>query len=226
LTIHHPISRIFQSFNFSISQSINQKNDFMKTSFAIRFVTIAAVSFFSTAAFSQSSAHSGQAAHAPSAPMVSPYAGEQRRDIKSLSASDVTALQTGAGMAYAKAAELNGYPGPAHVLELATALQLDSAQRTATERLLVEHKERARATGIQLLAAERELDMAFSLRKADPKSIDALTRKIGVLQASLRAEHLQTHLAQTSLLHPQQVASYQTLRGYGSPDAVGITDTH
>ena len=40
-------------------------------------------------------------------------------DIKSLSQDDQSALLAGRGMGLARPAELNGYPGPAHVLELA-----------------------------------------------------------------------------------------------------------
>jgi hypothetical protein len=55
---------------------------------------------------------------------TSPYAGEQARDIKALSDQDIKELQSGHGKGLAKAAELNGYPGPAHVLELADELKL------------------------------------------------------------------------------------------------------
>jgi hypothetical protein len=45
-----------------------------------------------------------------------PYAGMQTRPIKALSEQQVADLQAGRGMGLALAAELNGYPGPAHVL--------------------------------------------------------------------------------------------------------------
>lgn len=41
-----------------------------------------------------------------------------------------------------------------------------------------------------------------------------LTARSADLQARLRAAHLRTHLQQTALLTPQQVAQYQALRGY------------
>ena len=59
---------------------------------------------------------------------ASPYAGEQSRSIKSLSQQDVADYMAGKGMGCAKAAELNGYPGPAHVLELADQLALTPSQ--------------------------------------------------------------------------------------------------
>ena len=62
-----------------------------------------------------------------------PYAGQQARTIKALSDDDIAALRKGEGMGMAKAAELNGYPGPVHVLTLATQLGLtESQQRDVT----------------------------------------------------------------------------------------------
>ena len=52
---------------------------------------------------------------------VSPYAGQEVRRIKSLSAERVADLLAGRGAGYAKAAELNGVPGPVHVLEVERA---------------------------------------------------------------------------------------------------------
>ena len=53
-----------------------------------------------------------------------PYAGQQTRSIKALSDEDIASLQKGERMGLAKAAELNGYPGPVHVLALAGKLGL------------------------------------------------------------------------------------------------------
>jgi Spy/CpxP family protein refolding chaperone len=145
---------------------------------------------------------------------TSPYAGEQSREIKALSASEVKALHQGAGMGYAKAAELNGYPGPMHVLELARPLQLSDEQRQASEQLMAQHKATARTLGGQLVDAERALDTAFASKQVDAQRLAELTQRIGQLQATLRAEHLQTHLLQTALLDAQQIARYQSLRGY------------
>ena len=179
----------------------------MKPLTTLKFIAACANICWATAAFAQ---HGGyQATPAPSG-----YAGEQLRSIKSLSASDVTSLQVGAGMGLAKAAELNGYPGPMHVLELKTQLKLTDQQRAAAEALMAAHKTQARALGAQLIEAERALDAAFALKTADPTSVTELTMRIGELQAKLRGEHLQTHLTQTAMLTPEQIANYQILRGY------------
>jgi hypothetical protein len=55
---------------------------------------------------------------------ANPYAGQLTRSIKALSPEDIDELRKGAGMGLAKAAELNGYPGPLHVLALTTELRL------------------------------------------------------------------------------------------------------
>ena len=110
-----------------------------------------------------------------------------------------------------------------HVLELAAPLKLTNDQRSATEKLMADHKAMARDLGVQVIASERALDSAFALKQVDTQRIIELTQRIGALQANLRAEHLQTHLRQTALLSAQQVASYQTLRGY---DGSGVGKSH
>jgi LTXXQ motif family protein len=187
-----------------------KKRKFMKTQITIKSIAACALFTCSTASFAQHSGHQGHT----SAPAPSAYAGEQTRSIKALSQSDISSLQAGAGMAYAKAAELNGYPGPAHVLELKSQLQLSDQQRTATEALMASHQAQARVLGSQLVEAERALDLAFASKSANAASVATLTQRIGAVQAELRAEHLQTHLKQTAMLTPAQIASYSTLRGY------------
>ncbi len=145
----------------------------------------------------------------------SPYAGQEQRTIKALSEQQVSSLLAGHGAGFAKAAELNGYPGPMHVLELADPLGLTPEQRQASERLMTEHKERARALGAKLVNAERELDSLFAQRAATADAVDAATRRVALLQAELRADHLKTHVAQTALLSADQVRRYVALRGYG-----------
>ena len=144
----------------------------------------------------------------------SPYAGQQDRSIKSLSDKEMADLLAGQGMGLAKAAELNGYPGPAHVLEHAQALGLSNAQRSASEALMLKHKAAAREIGKELVAAERGLDAAFADKTIDAARLAGLTREIGLKQAKLREEHLLTHLEQTALLTPEQVSRYAQLRGY------------
>lgn len=151
---------------------------------------------------------------APSATAQQPYAGEQARAIKSLSAQEQQDWLDGKGLGLAKAAELNGYPGPMHVLEHAAALSLSAQQQEASHKLMAAHKAEVRALGHLLVAAEQALDEAFRRGAARDEDVDRLTQEIGVLQARIRAGHLRTHIAQTALLRPEQIARYQQLRGY------------
>lgn len=145
---------------------------------------------------------------------VSPYAGQERHDIKSLSPQEVTALLTGQGAGFAKAAELNGYPGPAHVIELADQLTLTPEQLQQSRQLMDEHKERARRLGAEVVAAERALDRLFVEQRADAGAVASAAERVGLMQARLRAEHLNTHLLQTAVLSADQVRRYSELRGY------------
>ncbi len=147
----------------------------------------------------------------------SPYAGQQAREIKALSPAEVQDLLAGKGMGFAKAAELNGYPGPAHVLELARELQLSPEQEAKTRTLHARMADEAKASGAALVNAERELDALFRDRSVtQPRLADAL-QKVAALQARVRQAHLQAHLEQVQLLSAQQVARYNTLRGYDAP---------
>lgn len=166
------------------------------------------------------------AAHTALAQTATSYAGEQSREIKALSERDVQGLLHGQGAGLAKAAELNGYPGPAHTLELQEPLGLTPEQAAATASLMQEHKRRARELGAALVEAERRLDALFAERRADVAAVDQATREVALLQARLRAEHLTTHLTQTALLSAEQVRRYAELRGYASASPAAPTHRH
>ena len=131
---------------------------------------------------------------------ASPYAGQQNRAIKALSAEDIRDLAEGRGMGLAKAAELNGYPGPLHVLELANELRLTAAQRSTTEALYQRMQSDAKRLGEAILQAEQNLDRQFSERRIDPASLQAATASVAALTGELRAVHLAAHLEQNALL--------------------------
>jgi Spy/CpxP family protein refolding chaperone len=145
---------------------------------------------------------------------LSPYAAHTGREIKALSSSEITSLKNGSGMGYAMAAELNQYPGPMHVLELAKGIDLSAEQVRATEQLMLNHKAEARALGAELIEAERQLNELFVSKQATDASVRLQTEKIALIQAKLRASHLVTHVKQTALLSKEQIARYQLLRGY------------
>src|SRR5687767_1124948 len=92
---------------------------------------------------------------------ASVHAHHQPDEPKGLSAKEIEEYRAGAGMGYAKAAELNHFPGPMHVLELAGRLALTPEQRAETEKLMQAHKAEARAVGAKLVAAEHALEQLF-----------------------------------------------------------------
>ena len=149
---------------------------------------------------------------------ATPYSGQETRSIKALAEQEVAGLLAGQGAGLAKAAELNGYPGPAHTLELAIQLELDAGQLGATQRLMADHKARAQKLGAEVVDAERELDRLFAQKQASVAAIEIATQHAARLHARLRAEHLNTHLTQTALLNAGQVRRYNVLRGYATPD--------
>jgi Spy/CpxP family protein refolding chaperone len=144
------------------------------------------------------------------------YAGMESRDIKALSASDLEGLRAGRGMSLALAAELNGYPGPLHVLELADKLELSPSQRAATQALFERMKAAATAAGEAFISAERDLDRLFARKTATPQQLTEALLRVAQAQAQVRGAHLQAHLEQVRILTPEQVARYNRLRGYAS----------
>jgi hypothetical protein len=93
-----------------------------------------------------------------------PYAGMQTRAVKALSDQQIADLRAGRGMGLALAAELNGYPGPMHVLEFADRLGLSGDQRRAVQQLFDAMKAEAIAAGQKLIEGEAALDRAFKDR--------------------------------------------------------------
>jgi len=144
----------------------------------------------------------------------SPYGGETSRTIKSLSTEDVADYLAGNGMGLAKAAELNGYPGPAHVLALAEPLGLTDPQRASTQAVFARMQSDARSLGERLVAEERALDRAFADHTVTPDALAAATASIAALQGRLRDVHLRAHVEQARILTPGQVERYAMLRGY------------
>lgn len=146
----------------------------------------------------------------------SPYAGMQTRPIKALSEQQVADLKAGRGMGLALPAELNGYPGPVHVLELADQLGLSADQRARIQSLFDSMTAEALPLGATLLEQEATLDRQFADRSITPETLKAETAEIGATQAELRNTHLKYHLQTAQILTPDQMQRYSTLRGYGS----------
>lgn len=188
----------------------------------MRLLRCAGIGFALTILVSQSAA-AQEHRHPPAALTHpgSPYAGMERRTVKVLSDQQIADLQAGRGMGLALAAELNGYPGPIHVLEHTEALKLTAEQQQRTRALFEMMKAETIPLGERLIAQETSLDRAFADGTITAETLLEATAAIGATQASLRAAHLRYHLVQAELLTPEQRRRYAELRGYaraGGPD--------
>jgi hypothetical protein len=121
----------------------------------------------------------------------------------------------GKGMGYAKAAELNGYPGPAHVLELGEELGLSAEQGAQTRAIFERMREKAKQLGAELVETEAALDKEFRARTITEATLSTHLERIGALHGKLRHAHLAAHLEQTRILTQHQISIYMRLRGYG-----------
>lgn len=152
----------------------------------------------------------------------SPYAGQQDRPIKALSDDEILSYLNGEGLGYDKAAELNRYPGPREVLNLAAPLGLTEPQKQRVQGIYDEMHEKAAMLGKEIVSREAVLDSLFSGRIVDSAGLRSLVTEIARLQGELRAANLQAHLAVTRILAPDQIIAYDRLRGYdGSVDHPG-----
>ncbi|MEO0387155.1 MAG: hypothetical protein AAF281_06435 [Pseudomonadota bacterium] len=165
--------------------------------------------------------HTGNHSASPSI-----YAGEETRPIKSLSQQDMREIARGGGWGLAKAAELNGVPGPMHVLELADQIGLTARQRVAVEAVRAQMQAEAIAAGKRFVAAEDALDAAFQQGAPDAETLARLVADTGTARASLRLVHLNAHLLTLPLLTEAQVSQYSVLRGYAADPCAAVPSGH
>lgn len=144
----------------------------------------------------------------------SPYAGQTEREIKSLAPEEIAGFLAGDGMGYALAAELNGFPGPRHVLELQAELELTAEQLAGVQASFDRMQAQARVLGAQLVDLERALDAGFAGRSIDEAALESQLGEIGAVEARLRGTHLRAHLETARLLTAAQIQYYSMLRGY------------
>jgi len=143
-----------------------------------------------------------------------PYAGQQTRAIKALSDQEVSDYVEGRGMGSSKAAELNHYPGPAHVLADSSRLQLTDRQKAETQSVFDAMSAVAKRSGAAIVAKEAELDALYASGQAASGTIKDLVSELSRLQAEFRYAHLSAHLAMRAILTPEQIARYDEMRGY------------
>ncbi len=133
--------------------------------------------------------------------------------IKALSAAEVEGFLAGHGLGLAKAAELNGYPGPKHVLELARQLDLNGNQTRRTQVVFDKMQATARTLGAEWVAREAALDSLLSRQAIMPPELAGRIDAIGSIKARLRFTHMAAHMEMMEILTREQVQIYQDLRG-------------
>jgi len=143
----------------------------------------------------------------------SPHTQDPASTSRTLSQEEVDGLLLGMGLGMAAPAEINGYPGPRHVLDLKDELALTPDQRFATSRLLGQMLGHARALGQRIVEAERRLDADMAGGELSGPQVKARIETIASLRAQLRYTHIDAHLKQKKILTPEQVVRYYELRG-------------
>lgn len=171
--------------------------------------TAVAITLAIALAPTHAAAQSGSHAHAP-------YAGQQSRDVTALSPEDQNELLRGGGWGLAKAAEFNGAPGPAHLLELKKEIGLSNDQVKAIEAMHADMKARAVELGKRYIQTERELDRYFQSGKFSDAVLREKVDAAALALANLRFLHLSYHHRTLEVVTPAQVATYNKLRGYAT----------
>ena len=184
-----------------------------KSACALFLVTAVGIS----GALAQTTGHSHKA---------SPYAGLEARAIKSLSGSDIEELLRGGGWGLALPAELNGMPGPAHLLELRNEIGLSASQVAQIETIHAEMKREAIEGGQRLITAEQAIEDAFAGGNVEAQHLLALIEEASAARAHLRFVHLSRHLLMPPLLSAEQIERYGELRGYTSDPCTNVPEGH
>ncbi|WP_214648147.1 periplasmic heavy metal sensor [Ruegeria lacuscaerulensis] len=197
---------------------VSQKGDFM-IKFMPKFLIVTALCTiqYSQEALAQSHTHDAE---------VTPYAGLQSRTIKSLSETDLEELRRGGGWGFALPAELNGKPGPAHLLELQDELGLSKDQVERIEAIYSEMRKQAIVAGERFIEAEAALSEAFAGDQLDLAELNKLVKAAETARAELRLIHLSRHLQTTPLLSADQIQQYNILRGYANDPCFSVPEGH
>ncbi len=180
----------------------------MKTIVLVLLSTFAALATYSESYARQNNQANQQNRH------QSEYVGEQNRDIKSLSNEDIEALRNGEGWGLAKAAELNGVPGPAHILDMKFEIALSETQNARIQSIFNEMRKKAIEIGEQLIEKERELNSAFAKGEITISELKNLTTELGAIRGELTFVHLRAHVEAGEVLSEEQIDTYNKLRGY------------
>ena len=128
---------------------------------------------------------------------------------------DREGLLNGEGMGLAAYAEMNGYPGPKHVIDLKDQLGLTQDQLRKTETIMKGVQVSAKLAGEEIVKEEEELNKLFEAEKINEKLLRARLDRIAKLRGELRFIHMQAHVKMKTILSTNQVQRYNELRQHG-----------
>ncbi len=141
---------------------------------------------------------------------ASPYVGQEIRTIKSLSDEDINALTHGKGWGLAKPAELNGVPGPAHILELEEALQLTPEQVTSIQALWETMNQSAKYYGERYLQSEAKIERFFNETETDEKQLPLLLADSANPPCKIKACSFTSTFESKAIVNPASVNEVST----------------
>ncbi len=144
----------------------------------------------------------------------SSYAHSRGAEVTSLTDEEVRALRQGEGMGLARAAELNHFPGPRHLLDLASDLELSDAQVRRIRAIHDRMKSQAVAKGEDIIMAEKHLANLFASGDPTAQQMTQVTEHLGAMRGQLQAIHLLAHIEAARELSAGQIREYDKLRGY------------
>ena len=145
---------------------------------------------------------------------ASPYAHAQSAEVSNLTPDEVRELRNGEGMGLARAAELNHFPGPKHLLDLWSELDLNHAQIDRIQAIHKNMRTQAIAKGEDILKAEIHLANLFASGQPTAAEVKRVTEHLGIMRGQLQAIHLLAHIESTRELTGEQIQGYDRLRGY------------
>lgn len=151
----------------------------------------------------------------------SPYASryDPAAPIRSLTPDEIAQIERGEGAGFALPAELNGVPGPRHILDLAAELELSPEQHAQVDAIAGEMRAAVIPAGERYLAALHVLEAAFRSGTMTEMELAEQVAEVAQREGELATAHLWAHLRTAQVLTPEQIAAYNQLRGYESRES-------
>lgn len=147
-------------------------------------------------------------------PTPSAYVSLLDTEIRGFDQDTIDGYLAGKGLGQALPAELNGYPGPRHTIDMADELELTEEQLVQVQGLFDEMKSKVVPLGELYLQAVAGLEFAFRDGVITEDYLQNQLEVITNIEAQMRFVHLSTHLATIDILNQDQIMKYNMMRGY------------